>query len=219
MVKLGEGIVNEHVSDIMGDLSSEEDDMQTCQESREDQTSKEEESDYIDLPKKKKRGLTDKQRAALERGRAKKLKMNLQAKIKKYEETNQKLEEIKPLPEQQPEGEPSTETNDATIEKLKTFPPEPPKLKRTQRIMPQETKKRRKRPAPKKPASDSEIETDEEIEKSKEKNISRIIDKYLESHMKKQAAKERNKKIRKAEPSDDEEEDNENVRYFNCRFL
>ena len=176
MVKLGErDLPTDNVKDIEEDSASSEDEvieeMQTPQHEEKCEETKE---DIIpEAPQKKpKRSLTDKQRAALERGRAKKLKINLQSKMKKIQDTTDKLEQL---------------------------PASPPKLKRTKHV---KKAKKQATPPPPTPSesSDTEIETDEEIEQSDEKDVERLIEKYLESHMKKQASKERTKRMRSPSP-------------------
>jgi hypothetical protein len=197
MVKLGERELPIHdVKDM--DVNShssedEEEELQTTPQEEKGEDTKEEIISEIPQKKKSKRTLSEKQRAALERGRAKKLKMNLQTKMKKIQETSDKLEEL---------------------------PSSPPKLKRTKHV---HQKKVKKQPIPQptvSEASDSEIETDEDIERSNEKDISKLVDKYLESHMKKQANKERKKRSRiEDENEEPDSPDQPFNRFLNFRFL
>lgn len=155
------------------DVSSES---ETEQKVEEQQVAEPKKEEVVEVNPKKKRTLSEKQIAALQRGREKKLKMNLENKKLRMEKTEKKLEAL-PMDEAVPE--------------------EAPKLKRTHKM-----DKKRKTPTPPPPSSeeDSEIETDEELENSNEMDTSALIEKYLERHMKKQASKERKEKLRPSAP-------------------
>lgn len=193
MAKLGYESENEvdFNNSPVSDHSSESEEEQKMDEVKVEETKKE---DVIEVNPKKKRVLSEKQMAALQRGREKKLKMNLQNKKQRMEKTEKKLEAL-PSEEDDKENEPPVEAH---------------KLKRTHRM----DKKDKKRKVPTPPPSsedDSEIETDEEVERSDELDTDAIIEKYLENHMKKQAARERQLKLRPSAP----------VRTYqpNCMFL
>lgn len=183
MAKLGDEDMSEVSFDhsVPDDSSSESETEQKTEEVSKEKTGKE--SEIIEVNPKKKRVLSEKQLAALQRGREKKLKMNLSNKKQRMEETQKRLENL-------------TSEED---EKENQPPPQPPKLKRTRNM----DKKRKTLPPPPPPSDSeysSEIESDEEIEYSPELNTDVLIDKYLESHMKRQASKERRQKLRPSVP-------------------
>ena len=121
MVKLGEAELPE-INGVPLDSASETEgeEVQTHQEKKETPSPKEEE--YIDITKKKKRELSEKQRAALERGRAKKLKMNLASKMQRIGATSRKMEEV------------TKQTTPPSTPAEPESPPPAPKPKRTKRM-------------------------------------------------------------------------------------
>ena len=188
MAKLGDEDMSEVSFDHSApdDSSSESETEQKTEEVSKEKTGKE--SEIIEVNPKKKRVLSEKQLAALQRGREKKLKMNLSNKKQRMEETQKRLENF-----------PSEDGNTEEDEKENQPPPQPPKLKRARNM----DKKRKTPPLPPTPSDSeysSEIETDEEIEYSPGLNTDVLIDKYLESHMKRQASKERRQKLRPLVP-------------------